>query len=105
MAFVKYKYNINQQISLLPRHILIRDIERLLEKEGISRDTFYRDRNLNPKSETSIPTDRLQKYANLFECSLDDLITTQVKKGKSIREQLLKEPREKKPKKINSGLS
>lgn len=70
----KFKYKINDQISLLPRTMTIGEIEKILKKEhGISRDTFYRDRNITTEDSTSIPSERLDVYAALFNISSDDL--------------------------------
>lgn len=82
---VKLKYNLNHKISLLPRGIYIEDIITLLEKHGISRDMFYRDRKIEAGSDQSIPSDRLDAYALVLGCTADDLKNYQVK-GKSILE-------------------
>lgn len=74
MAKPDFKYNINHYIDQLPRHISIGSIERLLSKEhGISRDTFYRDRNLTQDSDFSIPSERLDIYAALLSVTPDQL--------------------------------
>lgn len=70
---MKYKYTLNDQINSLPREIKISDILKILEKEGISQDSFYRDRNIRQGSDQSIPTDRLFIYADLFDCDVHDL--------------------------------
>lgn len=70
----KFKYNINHYISLLPRHISIGSIERILAADhGISRDTFYRDRSLLPGDDASIPSERLDIYAGLLNVTPDQL--------------------------------
>ena len=81
----KFKYNINHLISLMPRHIAISDLETLLrETHGISRGTFYSDRNITIDSESSIPLDRLETYATVFGCTVEHLLNYKPKKGKSI---------------------
>lgn len=100
MVTDKFKYRINYQISLLPRSITIMQLVKVVEQKGISQDTFYRDRKIAKGSKQSIPGDRLMIYAKLFDCTLDDLLTTEVK-GKSIRQQLAGP----KVRKIKNGLS
>jgi hypothetical protein len=86
----KFKYNINHYISLLPREISIGNIEEvLLKSHGITRDAFYRDRNILISEPSSIPTDRLDAYAILFGCSTDELKNYKPK-GKSLIEILYK---------------
>jgi hypothetical protein len=76
----EYKYKINHYIGLLPRHITIGSIERLLADEhGISRDTFYRDRNVAPDDDFSIPTERLDIYAGLLNITPDELKNYEIK--------------------------
>lgn len=101
-----FKYNINHHISLLPRHIAISDIEKILKStHKISRDTFYRDRNLLTESDTSIPSDRLDIYASLFGCSVEELKNYSVKKGKTILEIVGEgRPKKKSVHKIRTGL-
>lgn len=71
---MKFKYNINHQISLLPRQISIENVAELLEQEhGISKSTFNRDRFLTIGDSTSIPVDRLDVYAALFGVASDSL--------------------------------
>ncbi len=89
MAKEKFKYNINHQISLLPREVTIDDIVKVLAKHDVSRDTFYRDKSTPSGGAGSIPVDRLLLYAALFGCTLEDLLHDQPKKIRSIREQLL----------------
>jgi hypothetical protein len=61
----------------LPRHIVFeKDVLPLLEKASITRDTFYRDMKING---SAIPHIRLQVYAGLFDCSIDELIDSYVK--------------------------
>lgn len=80
MAQEKFKYNINHQLSFLPRSVSIGDFEKILEKKhGISRATFYADRRILLTDEQSIPEDRLQVYAGLFDVSMDDLINKKIK--------------------------
>lgn len=100
MNKLEFKYKINYQVSQLPRELAIGDIVSLLEKYGISKDQFYRDRKILIKSSTSITTDRLMIYAKIFDCSINELLNTQVQNVKSIRSHL-KPPKSK----FNSGLS
>lgn len=81
MAKAKPKYLINHLISQLPRQISIRDIVKELEQNhGISRVTFYRDRSLTIKDESSIPSDRLDTYAALLGVTPDQLKNYTIKK-------------------------
>lgn len=90
MAKGKYKYNINHYISLLPREVTIADIVSIMEKEGISQDSFYRDRNIAFGSDQSIPADRFFIYADLFECTLGNMLAGDRKPIPSIRARILK---------------
>jgi hypothetical protein len=75
----KLKYNINKLIDELPRSMTIGAIEKILKKEhGISRDTFYRDR-FKTINENSIPSERLDVYAALFNVPVSDLKNYTVK--------------------------
>ncbi len=90
MAATKFKYNINHQISLQPRQVSIGAIEKILAKEhGISRDAFYRDRNLTLADTFSIPSDRMDIYAALFNCTVDDLKNFTSKKIKPLADRKL----------------
>jgi hypothetical protein len=102
MADTKLKYNIQAKVSLLPREIRISDLLKVLEKHGIVKGTFYRDSKVKSDSDFSIPTDRLQIYAKVFGCSLDELMNHGVEKIKSIHQELLSK---KGKKKIKSGLA
>jgi hypothetical protein len=74
MATSKLKYHITHFIALQPRRLKIGDIEKILSEEHhISRDTFYRDRNISLKDSTSIPSERLDIYAALFGVSAEEL--------------------------------
>ena len=58
----------------------IADIEKILwDEHKISRDTFWRDRNIKLKGTSSIPTDRLDVYAALFGITPDELKNYEVK--------------------------
>lgn len=102
----KFKYKLNEFISMQPRAITVSKIEEILEKEhGISRSTFLRDRNIASKSDRSIPSDRLDIYAALFNTSTDDLknYTINVKpiserKPSSLMKKIMKRTGLKKPK-------
>lgn len=76
----RFKYALNQQIGLLPhKRDLIGQLIQHLQNEGISRNEFYSDRAIPFNSPKSIPSDRLLKYASVFDCSIDDLINQPVK--------------------------
>lgn len=86
----KLKYKINDQIRKLKYllNVSTNDIVERVEKQGISKSTFYRDANYPMDSPASIPTDRLEIYARLFECTTDELKNYSVDNVPSIREQL-----------------
>ena len=70
----KLKYHISHFIALQPRRLKIGDIEKILtEEHHISRDTFYRDRNITLKDSNSIPSERLDIYAALFGVTAEEL--------------------------------
>ena len=92
----KLKYTLTKQISLLPRHIKLVDLENELQKVGISKSTFSRDLKIKATDKTSIPSDRLDAYAIIFGCTANELKNYEVK-GKSIHQLL--------GKKIKTGLS
>lgn len=76
----KLKYNINSYLAELPTRITISDIcDRLRAEYDITYDTFNRDRKIELNSKTSIPSDRLQVYAGLFDCTIDELINNRKK--------------------------
>jgi hypothetical protein len=86
-ATSSYKYKLNEKIKELPRSISIEKIiETLATDHSISRTTFHRDRNIAQESEQSIPSDRLDTYAALFNCSADDLKNYQPKAVKPLTE-------------------
>ena len=70
----KFKYNINDQIDLLPRQFQVNDIVKHLAKSGITRNEFYRDRSIQFGNSKSIPSDRLITYAQLFDCDIKELM-------------------------------
>ena len=79
-ASSKLKYNISHFIALQPRHLKIGDIEKILNEEHhISRDTFYRDRNITLEDSSSIPSERLDIYAALFSVTAEELKNYSVK--------------------------
>lgn len=89
----KFKYNINHQIGLLPfRRDLIQQVIEHLAKHGVTRNEFYADRAILVDSKKSIPSDRLMIYAQVFECTTDDLVNHHVS-AKSIREVMAKNKR------------
>lgn len=81
------KYKINHYITQLPRVMTIEMLIEILKNEHkISRDQFYRDRNLTLKDKGSIPSHRLDVYAALFDVSADDLKNYTVKTIKPLSE-------------------
>lgn len=92
----KFKYSLNEQLSQLPRNTAINDVILHLEKEGVSRNEFYADRAIEFGSEKSIPSDRLFIYAAVFDCPVQDIMNQPVK-AKSIRQQNLKQSKQKSP--------
>lgn len=83
----KWKYNLNHQLSILPKMISISDAEEHLEKEyGISRDTFYHDRMIKLENVEFIPSNRIDIYCTVFNCTYDQLKNYKLKLGKSLRE-------------------
>jgi hypothetical protein len=82
---VKLKYKLNDLVNELPRNIGIAELIDELNKHGINRDAFYRDRKITINSNHSIPSDRLDVYAIIFGCTTDELKNYKVK-GRSIRD-------------------
>lgn len=81
-----FKYNINQQIGLLPfKKNLIQEVIEHLAKYGITRNEFYADRAIPFGSEKSISSDRLMIYAKVFDCTTEDLVNHEIN-ARSIRE-------------------
>jgi len=70
----KLKYNINKKIDALPRTVTINKLLEILQKQVVSRSTFYADKAIELNSKTSIPTDRLLVYTKIFNCSIEDLL-------------------------------
>lgn len=81
----KYKYALNAELAKLPRSTSINDVIKHLAKYGITRDEFYRDREIAFGSDSSIPSDRLFIYAQVLDCMVDDLMNQQPK-AQSIRQ-------------------
>lgn len=79
MAQVQYKYNLNHRFSLLPRSITLEQLIAHLEKCGISERTFYRDRSMVAGEISDMTVERLMKYAQVFNCQLQELINYKVK--------------------------
>jgi hypothetical protein len=87
MAEKKFKYKINEHILVLPRHITVGSIEKILKKDhGISRAAFYRDRNVELDDAYSIPSERLDIYASLFGVTIEDMKNYTSKKIKPLFE-------------------
>lgn len=57
----------------------IREVEAI----GIPARTFHNDKSILAKSETSIPSDRLRKYADLLGVTMEELYTPTKTKKKS----------------------
>ncbi len=69
-----YKYNINHQLSKVDRFITLKKLkEELLQSYGIKGITFENDRRILQGQAKSIKSDRLDAYANFFQCSVDEL--------------------------------
>lgn len=75
----KLKYTINSYLDELPSKISISDITKRLADYQITYDTFNRDRKIKITDRTSIPSDRLEVYAGLFGCTIEQLINTRKK--------------------------
>jgi hypothetical protein len=88
-----YKYGINEQVSLLDRKIKVGDLLTHLADNAISRTEFYSDRNIPYGSEKSIPSDRLLKYAQVFDCSVEELLNEEIK-ATSIRNRAYNKPKQ-----------
>jgi len=78
------KYKLDNFIDQLPRTVSVKALCTTLEKKGILRDTFFRDRRIEAKSKTSIPEKRLSVYAQLFGCTIDELLNYKPRKIKSV---------------------
>jgi hypothetical protein len=82
----KFKYNLNHQIGRLQyKANLIQQLVDHLAPYGITRNEFYSDRKIPLGSKKSITSDRLMIYAQVFECTIDQLVNEPIK-AKSIRE-------------------
>jgi hypothetical protein len=99
------KYKIEHFVLQLPRQITIGHLLKKLNEVGISNDSFYRDKKIEKKSSTSIPEDRLFKYAKVFGCSTDDLLNYNIQQIKSIQEDLLADQQPQKVRRIRTKLS
>ena len=86
----KLKYNINTYLAELPARITMKEITKELQPHKITYDTFNRDRKIEATESTSIPSDRLQVYAGLFGCTIDDLINTKKKVKPIVKNTLTK---------------
>jgi len=78
------KYKLDAFINKLPRTVSVKALCTTLDKKGVSRDTFFRDRRIEAKSEKSISEKRLSIYAQLFKCTIDDLLNYKPRKFKSL---------------------
>lgn len=67
------KYKIQEYLDSRPAAISMSSIVQILAGHGISQSTFLRDRKIKKASAQSIPSDRLDVYAALFNVSVDDL--------------------------------
>lgn len=74
MAKTQYKYNLKHFISFQPQYWTIDKIASAVEKLGIPRRTFDRDKALTIDEDADIPGERLFIYSCLFDCSIDQLV-------------------------------
>lgn len=81
----KYKYKIKEMAGKLPRHITTEILVKELGRHNVSRDAFYRDQKIELGSDQSIPLDRMDAYATVFGCTIEEL-KNYSPKGKSIHE-------------------
>jgi len=81
----KFKYALNEQLGNLNRNTKISEVIDHLAKWKVSKDEFYRDRNIEYGSPTAIPEDRLFIYCKVFDCTVEDLINYQPVKATSLR--------------------
>jgi len=80
IAFMeKLKYRIQEIEDQLPKLIKTSDIIGSLKDNGVSYNTYNRDKKISVKDAMSIPHDRLQIYAGLFNCDVNDLINNIIK--------------------------
>lgn len=86
----KFKYGLNEQISMLPRTVDVEEVAKHVSDYGIKRSTFYNDRKIPYASATAIPEDRLFIYCKVFDCTVDDLINYQPVKATSFRTSISK---------------
>lgn len=85
MASQKFKYKLVFLLKELPRTISVKHIEDILrEDHGISRDTFYQDRNLKIGDDFSVPIERLEIYSSLLGVTVDELKNYRPKKIKPL---------------------
>jgi hypothetical protein len=74
MEEIELKYNINQQMQLLPSYLKLSHVLKVLEEEHqITREQFKRDRNLNFSNNEIIPPERLKAYADFFRVTPEQL--------------------------------
>lgn len=75
-----YKYRLQELINELPKGLKISVLEKLLLRDfGITQNEFYRDRTARYGSDFSIPDDRMQVYAQIFDVTVDDLRNQNIK--------------------------
>jgi hypothetical protein len=94
----RYKYNLEKLLGDLPRTITIGQLVKHLKAAGIPQHTFYRHRALLIDAKSSISTDHLMIYAQVFDCYPEDIVNNKVE-AKSIRDSLTKGKR-----KVKHGL-
>lgn len=67
-------------VNDLPNRITIQSIEKiLLDEHNISKHQFWSDRKIKLESDQSIPGDRLAVYAQLFDCTIEQLMNHTIK--------------------------
>ena len=73
------KYRINELINQLPKAQTTEWVTGQLEKEGIKKRTFFRDKAIMLDDGEDIPMQRMVIYAKFFGVELGDLLNYTVK--------------------------
>jgi hypothetical protein len=75
------KYRLTELSDSLPRNV---DLLAELEKNGITKSTYYRHRAIIQHSAQSISGDHLKIYAHFFNVSIEQLFTPVKKHSKKV---------------------